>query len=223
MRDSVAKSKRRRTAIQNTKPADAGTSAKRTREYLPADERRRRILVAAKKVFAQTGLQGARTRDLARAARINQATLFGHFSSKEHLFAEAVVNPLVTLMAGIRARAIAYGEAHSREELIALGEASFKLHLEVMCEIYPLLMAVFSSDPKTSGKLYREQIVPLLKERGRSIRPLMKDELDPELIGLATFGVIFAVAMDRSFRGDLTNAPDLARQLTIFATLGFLR
>src|SRR6201995_2475929 len=92
--------------------AKPGTS-KRRRTYLPASERRQRIISAAQKVFAQTSLQGARTRQLAKAAEINQATLFEHFDSKEDLFLAAVVQPLLEAMQGMRERAAAYSKASS--------------------------------------------------------------------------------------------------------------
>ena len=53
------------------------------RAYLPAAQRRKLIIAAAQEVFARTNLQGARTRDIARAAEVNQATIFEHFESKK--------------------------------------------------------------------------------------------------------------------------------------------
>ncbi len=46
---------------------------------------RRRLLEAATRVFAQSGLEGATTREIARAAKVNEVTLFRHFQSKENL------------------------------------------------------------------------------------------------------------------------------------------
>src|SRR6476619_2145751 len=91
--------------------------AKPRRAYLPAHERRRLIIEAAQLVFARSNLQGARTRDIAKAAEVNQATLFEHFESKEALFHEAVVLPLLDAMRGMRDRAQAYEAAHSLEEM----------------------------------------------------------------------------------------------------------
>ena len=71
------------------------------RAYLPAAERRKSIIEAAQKIFARSNLQGARTRDIAEAANVNQATIFEHFESKEALFQEAVVQPLIDAMRGM--------------------------------------------------------------------------------------------------------------------------
>ncbi len=45
----------------------------------------RRLLEAAARVFAQSGLEGATTREIAREAGVNEVTLFRHFQSKEKL------------------------------------------------------------------------------------------------------------------------------------------
>src|SRR5262245_40719588 len=112
---------------ETTGVAAAGRSRKRMRpagrkrrHYLPAEERRKRILESAREVFARCGLEGARTRDLAKAAGINQATLFEHFQSKEELFAAAVLQPLVGLLEGIRDRYAAYEAADTPESLFEL-------------------------------------------------------------------------------------------------------
>ena len=46
---------------------------------------RQRLLEAAARVFAQKGLEGATTREIARQADVNEVTLFRHFHSKEKL------------------------------------------------------------------------------------------------------------------------------------------
>lgn len=54
-------------------------------ETLPT---RQRLLDAAYRVCAERGLQGATTREIADAARVNEVTLFRHFGNKEKLIAE---------------------------------------------------------------------------------------------------------------------------------------
>lgn len=206
-----------------TGATSAARTPKRRRTYLPADERRRRIIAAAQEVFARTSLQGARTRDLARAAEINQATLFEHFESKEALFHEAVVKPLLEAMRGMRDRAAAYENAASVEELQQLARGSAQRHVEVMAKIFPLFTAALFSDLASGRKLYREQIAPLLKQRSQAISGLIREELNPEFVELATFGILFALAMDETFRGKAWNAPDVVDQLMIMTTTGFTR
>ena len=49
-----------------------------------------RLLDAAARVFAQNGLEGATTREIAREAGVNEVTLFRHFQSKENLVAAVI-------------------------------------------------------------------------------------------------------------------------------------
>ena len=51
----------------------------------PIPNTRQRILEAAANVFAQQGLEGATTREIAQQAKVNEVTLFRHFRSKENL------------------------------------------------------------------------------------------------------------------------------------------
>ena len=46
-----------------------------------------RLLAAAERIFARDGLEGATTRAIARAAQVNEVTLFRHFGTKEKLLA----------------------------------------------------------------------------------------------------------------------------------------
>ena len=55
-----------------------------------ASKARDRILNAAARVFARDGLGGATTRDIAKAAQVNEVTLFRHFGTKERLIATVI-------------------------------------------------------------------------------------------------------------------------------------
>jgi AcrR family transcriptional regulator len=60
----------------------------KTSEKLPAEERRRAIIRAVRRVFAERGFDGTTTKALADAAGVSEALLFKHFPTKEALFAE---------------------------------------------------------------------------------------------------------------------------------------
>lgn len=210
----------RSTSIKAQQP-DKPTAPKRA--YLPAHERRRLIIEAAQQVFARSNLQGARTRDIAEAAEVNQATLFEHFESKEALFHEAVVLPLVDAMRGMHARAQAYEAAHSFEEMQTIAQASAQRNLESMTDIFPLLTAALFSDLELGKKLYVEQILPILRQRAEALQGVIKDELDPEFVELSLFGMLFALAMDQTLRGRRKDPRKTARQITKFAMTGFAK
>jgi AcrR family transcriptional regulator len=50
-----------------------------------------RILEAATRIFARDGVSGATTREIARAAKVNEVTLFRHFKNKEELLLQVVL------------------------------------------------------------------------------------------------------------------------------------
>jgi len=62
-----------------------------TKSRLPARERRQQIIEKAAEVFAQFGVEGTRTRDIAHACGINEALIYRHFSGKEELYRDAMV------------------------------------------------------------------------------------------------------------------------------------
>lgn len=196
---------------------------KRRRAYLPRAERRRQIIEAAQQVFSRTNLQGARTRDIARVADVNQATLFEHFASKEELFIEAVVQPLLEAMDGMRERTRTYEASGSWNEALEKAHASSRRHLDGIIRLYPLLVAALFSNPELGGRLYRDHIAPLLKARGEAIARLTKEEIPPEFVGLATFGIYFAIAMDQTFRGSPDDVATLGDLASNFALFGFAR
>jgi AcrR family transcriptional regulator len=193
------------------------------RAYLPAKERRRLIIEAAQAVFSRSSLQGARTRDIAKAAEVNQATLFEHFESKEALFHAAVVEPLLEAMRGMHDRAQTYEAADSLDEMRGLAQASARKQIEIMVEVFPLFTAALFSDLELGRKLYREQIMPLLKERGEAVRRLVKPELDVGLVEVAVFGMIFALAMDQTLGEGKTDLAKLAEHLTSIAVTGYAK
>ena len=208
---------------QKAQKSKTSRAKPRRRAYLPAAERRKLIIAAAQRVFARANLQGARTRDIAKAAAVNQATIFEHFESKVALFHEAVVKPLVDAMRGMHERVELYETAATPTELAKLAEASSMRHLKDMIEIFPLLTVALFSEPDLGRKLYREQIAPLIRQRGAVLGPLVKDGIDPEFVGLVNFGMLFAIAMDRYLGDGQGDLSELASQFNRLSTSGFAR
>ena len=60
--------------------------ASTTRPRVASADRRRQILAVASDLFARHGFRGTTTREIARAARMNEALLFRHFPGKEELY-----------------------------------------------------------------------------------------------------------------------------------------
>src|SRR5258708_37317088 len=57
-----------------------------TNSRLDCESRKCQILAAVRKVFAQKGLEGTTTRELAKEAGVSEALLYKHYPSKEALY-----------------------------------------------------------------------------------------------------------------------------------------
>ncbi len=60
-----------------------------------------RILCTAERIFAERGLAGARTDEIARAARVNKALLYYYFRSKDKLYAAVLDSLFSQLVAAV--------------------------------------------------------------------------------------------------------------------------
>src|SRR5713226_10207827 len=65
-----------------------------------------RIVAAAERIFADRGLAGARTDEIARAARVNKALLYYYFGSKHKLYQFVLQHLFSQLKAAFEAAAI---------------------------------------------------------------------------------------------------------------------
>ncbi len=61
-------------------------------------DRRAQLLVAARAAFIERGFRGVTTSDVAVAVGVSDALVLKHFHSKEHLFREAMADPLLRLV-----------------------------------------------------------------------------------------------------------------------------
>ena len=82
----------------------------------PPDSRTR-ILAAAAAEFAARGYDGTRVDRIARAARLNKAMIYYHFTNKAALYTQVFRDFIATVLA--RARTIAASEAEPREKIAA--------------------------------------------------------------------------------------------------------
>ena len=96
-------------------------------------------------------------------------------------------------------------------------------HITDMVEIFPLFTAALFSEPELGRELYREHIAPLIRQRGQILEGLTRDGLELDFVGLANFGMLFAIALDRHFGDNDIEIGQLAKQFTRMATGGFAR
>jgi AcrR family transcriptional regulator len=194
-----------------------------TRDYRPGSERRVEIIAAAQAEFIRANFAGARTRDIADTAGVNEATLFKHFPTKAILFEEAVMRPLIEAMQGMHGRVEVYKTAETPAEMADLAKGSTVHHIEDMQRILPLLTTALFSDVESGRRVFQEQLEPLIRARGEVLEPLAKDGLTPEFLGLASFGMMFAVALHRWLGARSDDLSSTATQFNQLYTGGFAR
>lgn len=142
----------------------AKTRAPATPTRLTADQRRRQITEAARTVFTAHGLAGARTRDIAAHAGINEATLYRHFKSKEELYEAAVAGPLEDAVAELVA-ASGRPPAEFDRSGTAMKErtaAFVRDLLRVMEDFGSLLGVALFGQAESAQTYYADRIAPTL-------------------------------------------------------------
>ena len=151
-----------------------------------------RILEAGLVLFAHRGYHGTSIREIAAAAGLQSASLYGHFSSKESILAELV---LVGHEAHHRALTLALMECGSDpvEQLRALVEAHVGAHAD-----FPVLAVVanhelmhLSSEAAAPAEVFRDQSLSLfMTVVGRGMAAGAFDVPQPDVImtAIATMG-----------------------------------
>ena len=111
-----------------------------------------RILDAATRVFARKGVSGATTREIARAARVNEVTLFRYFKNKgellrqvvrhksrryEHIFAEAAFESKDDVRRTVEEVATVYVKMLSEnEDFVRTFFGEINRHLDLCRELF---------------------------------------------------------------------------------------
>lgn len=200
------------------------TNGKRQRaSRLSPEERRRRIVEAARQVFTEYGLAGARTRQIADAAGVVEGVIYRHFASKEELFEAAVLEPLEDLVAEMAKVAPTF-TGTGPEDRRARSEEMHARFLETMLEVTPLLSVALFADRAAGKKFYRERIEPVVARSTKAFEEALKTwshpAMDNRLLFLAVFGMHLAVSLDANLRDAGIDVADTSKQLTAFIMRG---
>ena len=170
-----------------------------------------RLLEAAARVFARSGLEGATTREIAREAGVNEVTLFRHFQSKENLLTAVVQRTLDQQDAALGQHA---GTAHAPFDLRTDLLEYARRYEQFLQSNMPLLRTMIGEIHRYSEhevRVLKSIFAPLKAEllatveaaqRGGKLRP----GIDPTVVADAFGGMIFMDALRRSS----PTAPDYA-------------
>jgi len=162
------------------------------KKRLRAPERRAQIIAAAREVFIEQGVNGARSRLIAERAGITEAYLYRHFHSKEEIFRESVDAPLADLIEHLREETheLAEREDVTRTEVLL---RCHELLLECMVDIAPLIAAALFSDPDPKQQFYADYLFPALRGvlelilpeiTGRTVEEFKLDVFVESMMGL---------------------------------------
>lgn len=133
----------------------------RGRKKVDDPETARRILAAAERIFAAEGMAGARTEEIARAARVNKAMLYYYFDSKEKLYRAVFEN-----LFGQAGRAIQMAtpvDASARQAILAFVEGYFQFRVENP-NYARLMQHMVMEDPKQYRWVAREYFEPRFRQ-----------------------------------------------------------
>jgi len=193
------------------------------RKRLTAAARRQMILDAARDVFLEGGLNGARLRDIADRVGITEAYLYRHFDSKADLYEAAVHLPVQTAIETFSARleGLVGGEPMTGVELV---RCINELMLEFMIEAVPYLGVALFSDVGSGGSFYRSKIYPRVHEPVRfllrSIKGWPPADVDPDLVVNSMWGLNYGIALDTLLRGGTLDVARTAERVSRLYAVG---
>ena len=192
---------------------------------MSALERQGVILDAAREAFLSSGYGGARTRDIALRAGVNEALLFRHFATKEEIFQKAVIEPLIEIMSGTLARGEAVVPNEPAADKLARSESTMRQMLEVMQAAVPLLGIVLFAENQQAQKFYREQVTPIFEAGANRLRQRYGTwthrPYDPDIMSRASTGMCLFLVLDAHFTGrelDLDAAASELAQIVMYGS-----
>ena len=159
-----------------------------------------RILDAAVRVFGRDGVSGATTREIARAAKVNEVTLFRHFRNKNELLRQVVMQSAKRygqVFAGasvktpddLRRTVRTYAEAHTRK--LRDNEDFVRTFVGEMTRHPRLCRSLFVE----AAKPVRQKFIAYLQAAQKA--GLVRKDLDPTTAVDALSGMLLAGALRR--------------------------
>jgi AcrR family transcriptional regulator len=195
----------------------------RPRKRLTAAARRQMILDAARDVFVESGLNGARLRDIADRVGITEAYLYRHFASKTDLYEAAVHAPVLEATESFarRLEELAGPEPMTGLDLV---RRINEVMLEFMVDAVSYLGVALFSDVASGGSFYSSAIYPRIHDPVvfllRAIRGWPPPGIDPDLVVNSMWGLNYGIALDALLRGGTIDVTKTAERVTRLYAVG---
>ncbi|MGD0279563.1 MAG: TetR/AcrR family transcriptional regulator [Smithella sp.] len=124
-----------------------------------SDKTAERILVAARKIFAEKGYSGAHVDEIAELAGVNKATIYYQIGDKDTLYADVIHQVLGNTAQNI---ALAVAKVGSPEEKLKTYINCIAANMDKNPELPPIMMREVASGGATLPKLVIEDIASVL-------------------------------------------------------------
>ena len=175
--------------MKKPKKAQAGRRPK----ALQADrETRVMILAAARKIFAAKGIDGTSVREVAQAAKVNNAMIYYHFKDKEDLH-RAVLSDSLSAMSAIWGDAIFKRNAPVRQKIRKYIEEYIRFQ-QVNDDLRRILAMEFAANGGNVTWMYEKYFADNYSRLTRIFREGMKSgelkKFDPSLGVASLIGII---------------------------------
>lgn len=186
------------------------------RPRLSAEERRKKIIEAARTVFLEQGFVGTRTREIAEEAGITEAFLYRFFRSKEAIYEAAVQEPMRELVAELLSatQGIGAGDASGREVLRQMNQMLARF----MSDSAPFLATVWLRELDQGRDFYENELAPVMRKPLNDVLAKITGWHEPadarSFIFAAVVGSHVALAVDAMLRGRGFDPRDTGDQLT---------
>ena len=186
---------------------------------LRSEEKRRFIIERSAPVFALKGLDGARTREIARACSVNESIVYSYFSTKDQLFCETVTALCRESIDRLRDQASLEPTGLAALHRIVQNQLDSTVTEPLHCAIMVHAVGACSRNPSL-----REHVRPLLRkyhellvdsvERGKSDGSLAGN-LDSHLAAMLIRSLVWgAVFLGVAGSGDFTASTDISGVIT---------
>ena len=169
------------------------------RRRLPAEERRRAVLDAARDVFARRGYHGAGIAEIASTCGCSEPILYRHFASKQALFAAVLVDAAALLRARI---APIFEEAEDPlDALVAVAATASEDELFIQISRLRMLAATLVSEPEIQEALAQTVTEMHGRLTGLMARAREHGSLRADIDPAEAAWLWFGVALQVGYRG----------------------
>lgn len=179
--------------------------------------KKKRIIMAAEKIFASRGFYEAKVEDIAAAAGVGKGTVYEYFENKKELFREMLTSTLMEFFLAEKKKIDRTRGA--RQKLYCI----LKAHLDFLVENKHIAHLLLTDHSALNGEMHRwicaqrdEKLnnISLIIEEGIRQREIRR--VDPQIAAKIFFGAVATVAGDIIMGQDINIEETTERVMDVF-------